>query len=54
MFLAVFLSGSYEFCSDGKGSLYTLYVGYFKRPRSSHTLRIKRQACFDKDVNENR
>ena len=54
MFLAVFLSGSYEFCSDGKGSLYTLYVGYFKRPGSSHTLRIKRQACFDKDVNENR
>ena len=54
MFLAIFISGSYEFCSDGKGSLYTLYVGYFKRPGSSHTRCIKRQACFDKNVNENR
>ena len=54
MFFAVFISGSYEFCSDGKGSLYTLHVGYFKRHGYSHTRRMNRQACFDKEVNENR
>ena len=31
MFLAVLISRSYEFCSDGKGNLYTSHVGYFKR-----------------------
>ena len=30
-----------------------LYVGYFKRHGSSHTRRIKRHACFDKETNEN-
>ena len=54
MLLAIFISGSYEFCSNGKGSFYTLHVGYFKRYGSSHTCRINRQACFDKEVNENR
>ena len=50
MFLAVFISGSYEFCSDGKGSLYTLHAEYFKRHGSSHMRCVNRQACFDKEV----
>ena len=54
MFLAVFISGSYEFCSDAKGSLYTLHFGYFKRHGSGDTRRINRQECFDKEVNEKR
>ena len=54
MFLAVFISGSYEFGSDGKGSLYKLHTGYFKRHGSSHTCRINRQARFNKETNENK
>ena len=54
MFLAVFISGSYEFCSDAKGSPYTLHFGYFKRHGSGDTRRINRQECFDKEVNEKR
>ena len=54
MFLAVLISRSYEFCSDGKGNRYTLHVGYFKRHGSSHMYRINRQACLDKEVNEDR
>ena len=45
---------NYEFCSDGKGSLYTLHVGYFKHHGSLHTRCINGQARFDKETNENR
>ena len=30
MFLAVYISGSYQFCGDGKGTLYTLHVEHLK------------------------
>ena len=54
MFLAVYISGSYEFCSDGKWSLFTLHVGYFKHHGSFHTRGINGQARFVKETNENR
>ena len=54
MFLAIYLSGSYEFCSDGKGFLYTLHTGHFKRHRSYRTRCIDRKAHFAKETNENR
>ena len=42
MFLAVFISGSYEFCSDGKGSLCTLHVGYLDKDKFPNNIYYKR------------
>ena len=50
MFLVVSISGSSEFCSDAKGSIYTLHVEYCKHHRSFHMCGINKQVRFLKKL----